>query len=178
MNDLVFLELNDNKFSGGLYNDLQQLRALEAIVLEKNELTGTMHEGLVQHDTLEELVLGYNNLWGTIPTPFNLPKLRLLRLSHNTLEGSLPWETLVTYENLEQIDLAENRFSGTVSGDFSQLVNLWLLSIFHNDGMRGELPESVCTLVNGEQSLKALTKACGEELPMVKCNCCNECWDG
>ena len=178
MNDLVFLELNDNKFSGGLYNDLQQFGALEAVVLERNELTGTIPEGLVQHDTLEELVLGFNNLSGKIPMPFNLPKLRLLRLSNNALEGSLPWETLVTYENLEQIDLAENRFSGTISGDFSRLVNLRLLSIFHNDGMRGEMPTSVCTLVNGEQSLEVLTKACGGELPMVECSCCSECWDG
>ena len=178
MNDLVFLELNDNKFSGGLYNDLQHIGSLEAIVLEKNQLTGTIPERLVQHDTLEELVLGFNNLSGKIPTPFNLPKLRLLRLSNNAFEGSLPWETLVTYENLEQIDLAENRFIGTISGDFSRLVNLRLLSIFHNDGMRGEMPTSVCTLVNGEQSLEVLTKACGEELPMVECSCCNECWDG
>lgn len=178
MNDLVFLELNDNKFSGSLYEDLQQFKELKAILLEKNELTGTISERLLEHDKLEELVIGYNNLGGSIPTSFNLPKLRLLRLSNNAFEGSLPWEKMVTYENLEQIDLAENRFSGTISGDFSRLVNLRLLSIFHNDGMRGAMPESVCTLVNSEQSLKVLTKACGGELSLVDCSCCNECWDG
>ena len=150
----------------------------KGLVLEMNELSGTIHEELVQHDKLEEFVVGFNHLTGSIPTSLNLPKLRLLRLSNNALEGNVPWEKITTYENLEQIDLAENRFSGTISGDFSKLENLRLLSIFHNDGMRGELPESVCTLVDGEQSLELLTKVCGGEMPLIDCSCCTECWDG
>ncbi|KAI3974458.1 hypothetical protein MKX01_017951 [Papaver californicum] len=95
--------LSHNKFSGDIPNDnFQGMRSLKKLYLNDNMFTGKIPLSLLGLTKLLELRLDGNQFEGQIPN-FGQKGLKLINLSNNILEGSIP-------ENLSKMD--KKYFSG------------------------------------------------------------------
>lgn len=116
-------------------------RHVVGIHLPNNGLTGRLPK-LGAFTRLTTLVLPLNYLSGPLPLA-DLPRLRVLKVNNNLLDGALP--ALGQWRELEQVDLANNQFEGELPS-LGTLMRLRTLDVSNNQltgvvpGLRG-LPE-------------------------------------
>jgi Leucine-rich repeat (LRR) protein len=93
------------------------------IASASNNLVGTIPpEICFLREELSALDLSGNQLSGTIPDCFmDLTRLRLLRLDHNRLKGTLPAMGL---PHLQEFDVSHNHLSGSLNSMFVATSNL------------------------------------------------------
>ena len=112
---LVFeLTLRDNRLSGEIPSELNDLSELVSLDLSRNQLTGSITAKLSGLVDLEQLYLNSNRLTGNIPA--DLSKMRNLRgmdLSDNLLVGEIPPEFAALPE-LNALFLSGNALTGCI----------------------------------------------------------------
>ena len=71
-----------------------------------------------------------------LPTNYvRLPLLSYINLSFNNIEGTLPM-----FQNVAQIELSANRFTGSIPTEYGLLGNLTQLDVDFNVGITGTVP--------------------------------------
>ncbi|CAI0384812.1 unnamed protein product [Linum tenue] len=89
--NLQFLVLGRNNFSGHLPQSLGEVTGLKFLDLHENNITGEIPSSISRLSNLQVLGLRGNSLEGQIPRSLsNLTSIQILDLSGNQLSGSLP----------------------------------------------------------------------------------------
>ncbi len=110
------------------------------INLDQNKLTGTMSGDLDNLSQLQSLDLGNNELSGSIPGILgNLTQLQYLDLNNNELSGSIP-ESLGNLAQLQYLFLDVNELSGSIPSGLGNLHLLLDLFLQFNQ-LSGDVPE-------------------------------------
>ncbi|XP_031286470.1 receptor-like protein 7 [Pistacia vera] len=165
-NQLVSLDLSDNKISGQIPNWMGGVRmdTLSYLNLSHNNLTRIDQ---LPWKNLHILDLGFNLLQGSIPIPppfltvlffsnnkltgkiphmiCNMSAIEILDLSSNSLSGKIP-TCMGNYSNLHVLDLQKNKLYGTIPRKFAKGSPLRTLNINENE-LEGPIPRSLvnCT---------------------------------
>ncbi|XP_010453248.1 PREDICTED: probably inactive leucine-rich repeat receptor-like protein kinase At5g58150 [Camelina sativa] len=110
---LETLDLSFNSFSGEIPAAISSLVRLTTLKLNNNGFQFGVPPGLLNCGSLVSIDLSSNQLSGSLPAGFGsaFPHLKSLNLSRNLFQGSLIG---VLHENVETLDLSENRFDGHI----------------------------------------------------------------
>ncbi|KAJ0935118.1 putative non-specific serine/threonine protein kinase [Helianthus annuus] len=149
MRNLLHLNLDMNYF-----NDHDIMRSMAAFPsLEFLSLDGSFIKGrtLFANDFpnfpyLKVLILSYNDFNGTLPMEAftSFPRLEVLDLSYNNFFGSIP-STINSLSSINAISFASNNLNGLSGDAFCELKNLLELDLRHNQ-FAGNLPECFMSL--------------------------------
>ncbi|PIA37153.1 hypothetical protein AQUCO_03000017v1, partial [Aquilegia coerulea] len=147
-NQLTKLYLYENRISGNIPTELQNLQSLIVLDLSTNFFTGSIPMGLGNLRMLQILSLEYNQLSGHVPYFLgNMSQLVELYLFNNFLDGNI----FSTLENqiLQILDLSRNNFTGTIPREIGLSSHLNQLILGHNS-LTGSIPLEVGNLKNLE----------------------------
>ncbi|XP_074277126.1 receptor-like protein EIX1 [Silene latifolia] len=150
-NNVSILNLNNNKFSEGLFNLLcphpQVIRSpLSELDISNNLLSEMFPNCWSYFDQLVSLYLENNSLWGNLSTSMGaLDQLRGLHLSNNNLSGEIP-ASLVNCKSLAFLDVANNSLIGHIPPSFGHSFRNLVILNLQNNGFTGVLPISFCDL--------------------------------
>ncbi|CAN1838500.1 Probable LRR receptor-like serine/threonine-protein kinase At3g47570 [Linum perenne] len=141
LSKLQYFSVRLNNLSRSIPFAFGNLSSLIAFDGGGNQLSGSIPDTLGRLKSLKELDLNDNNLSGEISDSiFNLSSLTDLWFGFNyKLHGSLPWNLGVTLPNLENFDVADNQFTGSVPPSLSNASNLVLLQLVSNN-FTGSMP--------------------------------------
>ncbi|XVF46098.1 hypothetical protein PTKIN_Ptkin02bG0260900 [Pterospermum kingtungense] len=140
---LVELDLSTNKLTGLVPKSLCFGRRLQILILFNNFLFGPLPEDLSKCDTLSRVRMGQNYLTGTIPNRFlYLPQLSLVELQSNYLSGPIPQDTGKVPAKLGQLNLSNNRLSGSLPASIGNFSSLQILLLGSNR-LTGEIPSEI-----------------------------------
>ncbi|VEU40520.1 unnamed protein product [Pseudo-nitzschia multistriata] len=146
------ISLRNNGLSGMVPSDLFDLASLKSLNLESNqiEVDFTSVSKAVNLESLDLTATGLRFV-NTLQDLSSLPNLKFFSLASNGLKGAIP-EAIFQLTSLEDIDLAYNDFSGTLSSRLGDLTNL---RRFACDGaqMTGQLPTQIGLLAKLEEFL-------------------------
>jgi Leucine-rich repeat (LRR) protein len=132
------LNLDGNKLSLNL-NSIPQNSVIESLTLSHAGLDSL--EGVGHAKNLRQLVASNNNLAGSVPGElFNLSDLIQVDLSQNGLEGTLDSFTALT--NLKVLSLSDNKFQGSIPKLINRLSNLKAFSASENL-LSGTIPKEI-----------------------------------
>ncbi|MDE2807170.1 MAG: fibronectin type III domain-containing protein [Gemmatimonadota bacterium] len=141
LTQLVWLGLDNGKFSGGLPPDWGKLTKLELLWIGDAELEGELPSEWASMTSLTDLYLAGNLLEGQLPDSWAfLQNLKQIRLNDNYFEGELPafWSHM---DSLEVLDLSQNSFEGHLPSSWGDLQNLRKLNLRGNY-LVGTIPEA------------------------------------
>lgn len=149
LDELLYLDMSDNLFSGEIPNELFSMTKLQTLALSSNRMTGKLNKKFGRLTNLRHLDLSANGFHGALPKEMGKMKsLEVLYLGEAGLEvknkfsGKIP-EAWVGMKSLQRLSLTGN--SG-VKGKFptwiGKLQNLEELTL-SNTGLLGEIPESI-----------------------------------
>ncbi|TYI91920.1 hypothetical protein E1A91_D02G029100v1, partial [Gossypium mustelinum] len=144
MNDLYWLDLQGNNFSGMLPK-FSKATHLYILKVRENRLEGKLPRSLAECTQLEVLDVGNNKMNNTFPFWLEkLPYLTVLILRENRFYGQIKHRFV--FPTLDVLDIASNQFSGELSIDFLQATRLRSLKIGGNK-LEGKLSRSLanCT---------------------------------
>ncbi|KAL1205338.1 LRR receptor-like serine/threonine-protein kinase GHR1 [Cardamine amara subsp. amara] len=143
----VLLDLSNNQFEGNLTR-WSKWENIEYLDLSQNHFTGLFPDVTPQLLRANHLNLSYNKLTGSLPEriPTHYPKLRVLDISSNSLEGPIPNE-LLSMPTLEEIHLQNNGMTGNIGPLPSSVSRIRLLDLSHNQ-FDGDLPDVFGSLTN------------------------------
>ncbi|XP_031265020.1 receptor-like protein EIX1 [Pistacia vera] len=125
---LVYLNLENNKFSGNLPVSLGTLTSIESLHLRKNSLSGTIPDSILNCTGLQVFDVAENEFVGHVPMWLGegFPSMLILNLRSNKFHGPLPSQLChITY--LQILDIAYNNLSGTIPrciSNFSAMVKV------------------------------------------------------
>ncbi|GKC25103.1 leucine-rich repeat-containing protein [Tanacetum coccineum] len=132
---LKLLNLRYTELQGVLTHYIFNLHSLETLDLRNNYFTGEIpSEMSVNLTHLTCLKLSYNTLNGTLPSwLFASPSLECLRLDRNMFSGNVPFESFAL-PSLKELDLGYNQFAGHIDvHTFRKLTNLTTLGLSYNN---------------------------------------------
>nr|XP_043616938.1 leucine-rich repeat receptor-like serine/threonine-protein kinase BAM3 isoform X1 [Erigeron canadensis] len=137
---LVRLDLSTNKLTGSIPKLLCLGRKLETLILFNNFLFGPLPDDLGKCKSLSRVRMGQNYLSGSLPNGFlYLPLLSLVELQNNYLAGKLQASNTNPSKLLAQLNLSNNRFSGTLPSSFGNFSGLKIL-LLNGNKLSGEVP--------------------------------------
>ncbi|KAL5577929.1 hypothetical protein UlMin_019628 [Ulmus minor] len=140
---LVELDLSTNKLTGAIPKSLCYGRKLKILILLNNFLFGPLPNDLGQCNELVRVRLGQNYLSGSLPLGFlYLPELSLLELQNNYLTGQLQQETTKVPSKLSQLNLSNNRLSGSLPTSIGNFSSLQIV-LFGGNRFTGEIPSEI-----------------------------------
>ncbi|KAL3753229.1 hypothetical protein ACJRO7_000600 [Eucalyptus globulus] len=153
---LIHVLFDDNKFNGSIPSTLGLVQTLEALRLDRNSFSGNVPSTLNNITKLSELNLAYNELGGPLPNLTGMNFLSYIDLSNNSfsasaapdwfstlsslttliiqyglLQGTVP-RNLFSLPELEQVDMRNNAFNGTLYMGTSISPNLVLVNLEDN----------------------------------------------
>ncbi|KAM3327888.1 hypothetical protein P3S68_033350 [Capsicum galapagoense] len=121
---LYFLRLSNNLLDGEIFPALADINNLEYLYLDGNNFSGPIPQKLVTAPFLSILDLSDNNLSGNIPAWLgNISSLKYLGLSRNHLKGHIPPD-YCRLEGPEVLDLSENNLVVMIPSCFSAFRDL------------------------------------------------------
>ncbi|XP_031248931.1 receptor-like protein EIX2 [Pistacia vera] len=125
--NLLVLNLGNNKFTGNLPSSMGTLSFLQSLHLRKNNVFGRILESLVNCSNLETLDVGENQFIENMPIWIGerFPSMKIMSLRFK-FYGVLPSE-LCHLASMQILDLAHNNFSGIVPrciNNFSSMVTI------------------------------------------------------
>jgi len=136
---LLSLNLSYNILSGNIPAELGNLSVLRGLYLRCNILGGNIPAALSSLGSLRHLDLTSNRLIGSIPAALgNLNKLEYLRLTSNQLNGSIP-PALGSLHSLQELSLSSNQLSGSIPAELGGLSTLKRLFLYNNQ-LSGNIP--------------------------------------
>jgi Leucine-rich repeat (LRR) protein len=192
LEDLVTVDLPENRIHGTFPPILANLTNLVTLDLEDNFLTGPLPPGLGALSEMRTLNLSFQavlsgplpadafeqwsemqmldlsrNMFGDgLPTEIaQMSKLEYLYLYYNILDGPLIDE-IGQLSNLVGMFLYGNEFTGTIPSSWASLTSLEILDVSQNN-LFGSVPPELCALVD------TLIIDCN----LVECDCGCECGD-
>ena len=122
LDELLYLDLSDNLFSGTIPDELYDMTKLQSLVLSSNRVEGTLSNKMGKLVNLRHLDLSANNLRGTLPKSMGKMKsLEVLYLGESGLE-------------------VKNQLSGKIPEAWSGMKSLARLSLSGNAGIKGKFP--------------------------------------
>nr|VDD41558.1 unnamed protein product [Brassica oleracea] len=129
---LRYLDLSSNDFSSSFPAEFGRLTSLEVLDLHHNGFTGEVPSSICNLSRLTSLDLSVNKLTGGFPLLHNLTKLSSISLSYNNFSGT-------TLQNLQHLDISNNRLKGKVPAWLWNLPSLTSVRLTHNsfDGFEG-----------------------------------------
>ncbi|XVF03699.1 hypothetical protein REPUB_Repub05bG0015900 [Reevesia pubescens] len=140
---LIELDLSDNYLSGEIPELIMELQSLEVLHLFGNDVAGKIPNALASLPRLQFLSLSFNSLTGEIPSLIcNVSSIEVLALDHNNLSGSIPQCLGNFSKNLSVLDLAMNKFHGTIIETFGENCGLMNLNL-HSNKLEGTIPRSL-----------------------------------
>ncbi|KAG1330105.1 Leucine-rich repeat transmembrane protein kinase [Cocos nucifera] len=164
-NNLTVLDLSSNNLTGGVPEHLCYSRRLVKLILFSNFLEGKIPGGLSRCRSLERVRIENNRLSGELPLEFTklplvyyldvsgngfsgridgrsweMPALQMLSLARNDLAGPLP--DSFGSENIKNLDLSENQFSGGIPAGLGRFSELARLKLSKNQ-LSGPIPEPI-----------------------------------
>ncbi|XWS67351.1 hypothetical protein CRYUN_Cryun04dG0000300 [Craigia yunnanensis] len=140
---LIELDLSTNKLTGLVPKSLCFGRRMQILILFSNFLLGPLPEDLSKCDTLSRVRMGQNYLTGSIPNGFlYLPELSLVELQNNYLSERIPQDTGEVPTKLGQLNLSNNRFSGSLPASIGNFSSLQILLLSSNR-FTGEIPSEI-----------------------------------
>ncbi|EOA19860.1 hypothetical protein CARUB_v10000111mg [Capsella rubella] len=146
LKNVEFVDLSCNRFHGGLSLSVDNISSisntLRHLNLSHNALNGKFFsaESIASFKNLEILDLENNQINGELPHFGSQPSLRVLKLARNQLFGLVPEELLQSSIPLQELDLSQNGFTGSISEINSTTLNMLNLS---SNGLSGDLPSSL-----------------------------------
>uniref|UniRef100_A0A0E0DJ56 non-specific serine/threonine protein kinase n=1 Tax=Oryza meridionalis TaxID=40149 RepID=A0A0E0DJ56_9ORYZ len=141
--NLLLMDLHDNKLSGKLHTSFWNLPSLMALNLADNTLTGEIHPSFCNLTAIFVLDLSNNNLTGSIPNCSRTKQqLYFLNLSNNSLSGDISY-AFFNISNLIAMDIRHNQFTGNLSWVYSLKINI--LSLGGNN-FEGQISPDICNL--------------------------------
>ncbi|KAH7840033.1 hypothetical protein Vadar_011669 [Vaccinium darrowii] len=148
---LEYLIARNNSFSGSIPQGFGNLQSLKFLRLQFNQLIGSIPSTIFNMSSLEVLDFSGNSLSGNLPVDMcnYLPKLEVLNLKYNELEGQIP-PGLQECSKLLELVLSYNRFTGRIPSEIGNLTMLEGLHLGFNS-LEGEIPGEFANLVNLEQ---------------------------
>ncbi|GJY65767.1 reverse transcriptase domain-containing protein [Tanacetum coccineum] len=117
--ELRVLSLPFNELMGDLPSGIWGLKSLEVVDIEGNRLTANLSMvGFMNLKSLQVLNLGFNSLFRVVPKSLlECKDLRFLSLAGNRLGGYV-LDFLGNFVKLKGVNLALNRFNGSLSDEF------------------------------------------------------------
>lgn len=123
----------ENKLTGSLPVEIEDLWHLETLILSNNNICGTIPANLGNLKKLQWLDLSGNQITGSIPPEFeNLTDLSYLNLSDNSMCGYIPYQ-LSDLPNLTHLLLADNPFTGCLHPSVQNLCTQKVTDNFCNN---------------------------------------------
>jgi len=136
LTDLKFMALEQNAFTGEIPDWVAELTHMKFMALGGNKLTGTIPEAITKMTRLSELSLEENKLAGDITVLNKIPTLTRLFLGSNKFSGEIDRWFLSDLEDLKELDLSANSFTGILPRHFFDYEILDL----HDNDLEGEIP--------------------------------------
>ncbi|KAG4122841.1 hypothetical protein ERO13_D11G291866v2 [Gossypium hirsutum] len=125
---LLVLKVRSNQLDGPIPSGWATGNSLKMIDLSKNKLQEKIPKSLMECKKLEYLDLGNNQIRDAFPSWLgSLPELNILILSSNAFYGRIenPKLNLIVFPKLRIIDLSHNRFNGTLPwGYFERWISM------------------------------------------------------
>ncbi|XP_017979724.1 PREDICTED: brassinosteroid LRR receptor kinase [Theobroma cacao] len=138
--DLKFLDLSINQFSGVVPDCFAQFTKLTALNLADNNLSGPISSSLGSLASLEMLSLHGNRFSGKLPSSlWNCIKLKFLDLSDNRLSGKLSLWSNQSLPQLVFLNLQNNQFNGKIPSQLCRLKYIQILDLSVNK-ISGTIP--------------------------------------
>lgn len=139
LQNLVYLELENNLLSGNIPTHLGSCWNLRLLSLGGNKFSGELPVELGNLKQLQVLSLQLNKFVGRIPHEITtLPHLSTLNISWNLLNGSIP-PSITGLTNLAYLHLQGNNLSGVIPGSISDMNSLIELQLGKNQ-LSGYIP--------------------------------------
>ena len=158
------IDLSNNKLKGHLINELGTLTSLNFLDVSLNEMSGSIPESLANTE-LVELIVSANKLVGPFPSSLygmkslehicidrnkfvempdwaSMPNLKYIYAFENKIEGQLDPAIGQKLENLEVIDVHDNKISGGIPPKWKNLKNLLKLKV-NNNRLSGEVSDEI-----------------------------------
>uniref|UniRef100_A0A1S3CFZ2 Leucine-rich repeat-containing N-terminal plant-type domain-containing protein n=1 Tax=Cucumis melo TaxID=3656 RepID=A0A1S3CFZ2_CUCME len=174
LNKLEILNLQNNNFNNSIFSSLKGLVSLKILSLDgDNDLCGIIPtEDIAKLRSLEILDLSNHNYYdGAIPLQEiiqskanevyvcycvlccdhepDLKNLKVLNLSHNQFNGSLPIQGFCEANNLIELKLRNNQIKGELSECIGNFTKLKVVDISYNE-FSGKIPTTVSKLTSLE----------------------------
>ncbi|RVW75564.1 Leucine-rich repeat receptor-like serine/threonine-protein kinase BAM2 [Vitis vinifera] len=142
------LDLSTNKLTGLIPKSLCFGRRLKILILLNNFLFGPLPDDLGRCETLQRVRLGQNYLSGFIPNGFlYLPQLSLMELQNNYLTGGFPEESSKVPSKVGQLNLSNNRLSGSLPTSIGNFSSLQIL-LLNGNRFTGNIPSEIGQLIS------------------------------
>ncbi|XP_042483199.1 probable LRR receptor-like serine/threonine-protein kinase At3g47570 [Macadamia integrifolia] len=137
---LLQLRLGENRISGVIPTEIENLVNLTLLGLEGNFLEGNIPSIIGKLLKLQQLFLGGNRLSGQIPSSVgNLNLLFALHLEENNLNGSIP-SSIENCHQLQYLTLYRNNLQGPLPKQFFYISSLSVTVDLANNSLVSSLP--------------------------------------
>ncbi|KAF7825808.1 putative LRR receptor-like serine/threonine-protein kinase [Senna tora] len=141
--NLIALALGFNRLTGTIPASFGKLQKIQLLELGENQFSGEIPISLGNLSQLVELSIPKNNLEGKIPPIFgNWKYLLFLYLSVNNFTGDIPFQDLSVSPLSKLLNLSHNSFNGSLPVEVGALKNLGTMDISENY-LFGEIPETI-----------------------------------
>ncbi|XP_071918986.1 LRR receptor-like serine/threonine-protein kinase EFR [Coffea arabica] len=147
---LTELYMGGNQLSGTIPEGFGHLVNLYILTLEANSLFGLIPRDFGKLQNLQLLSLAQNELSGQIvPTLCNATVLYRLELSTNQFEGGNIFDNvLMNCQNLQYLDISQNKFTGIISPQFLQTHSSLMYMKMGENSFSGSLPSEIGKLIH------------------------------
>ncbi|KAL9316259.1 hypothetical protein ACSQ67_017260 [Phaseolus vulgaris] len=135
--------MEDNYLEGIIPDSIGRLKNLVRLVLHENKLSGNIPTAIGNLTMLSELYLHTNRFVGGIPLSLKYcTRMQSFGVSTNNLSGNIPNQTFGNLEDLINLDLSNNSFTGSIPLEFGNLKHLSILHLYENK-LSGEIPQEL-----------------------------------
>ncbi|XP_021718638.1 receptor-like protein kinase HAIKU2 [Chenopodium quinoa] len=140
--NLVNLSLYSNRLTGGLPQKLGSWTEFDFIDVSTNSLSGPIPPDMCKKGTMTKLLILENKFSGVIPAIYaNCTTLTRFRVSDNLLTGDVP-AGIWGLPNVNIIDIADNKLRGSITSDIAKAENLVQIYAANNE-LSGDIPAEI-----------------------------------
>lgn len=130
---LMSLDASGNENLCGELPEFIQGSALQVLIFSGTKLSGRIPESIGNLRNLTMLDLSYCQFHGPIPPFAQWPKIEMVQLSSNNLNGSLPTDGYLSLHNLTSVYLRNNLISGVIPASLFSHPSLMDLDLSQNN---------------------------------------------
>eukprot|EP01062_Namystynia_karyoxenos_P069850 TRINITY_DN65289_c0_g1_i1.p1 TRINITY_DN65289_c0_g1~~TRINITY_DN65289_c0_g1_i1.p1 ORF type:complete len:421 (+),score=114.12 TRINITY_DN65289_c0_g1_i1:95-1264(+) len=139
----LMFDLSFNALEGTIPDSFLPSPCVQVINLGNNRFTGPIPNAFKDRTALQALRLNNNQFVGTVPPFGNCPHLAEIDLSNNRISGTLPADLFAGLPKLRWLRLHQNALSGPVPPTVSQPQQFSVLSVADNPDMDPLLPDAL-----------------------------------